>query len=282
MAEEFVPRETDPRVPSSARLYHYYLTSEPIFDSDAVFAEKMFELVPWADEWAHHNRKFLRRAITFMAEQGIRQFLDIGSGLPTGGNTHDVIRDIAPEAKVVYVDLDLEAVDRAHELLAAQDALDSTAVIEGDLRAPGHILDHPETNRLLDFSQPIGLLIVSVLPFLSDEDDPATIIARLRDRLPADSYLAMTHASMSEADPAILDKLIEANTMYKQSADPITSRSRAEFTAFFTGFELVEPGVVYAPDWRPDAEGTVDPQDPARRCNFAAIGRKPTTADQGS
>ncbi|WP_054814696.1 SAM-dependent methyltransferase [Nocardia arizonensis] len=282
MAEEFVPRETDPRVPSSARIYHYYLTSEPIFDSDAVFAERMFELVPWADEWAHHNRNFLRRAVNFMTSQGIRQFLDIGSGLPTGGNTHDVARASVPDARVVYVDLDLEAVDRAHDLLAAQNALDNTAIIEGDLRVPGHILDHPETRRLLDFSAPIGLLIVSVLPFLSNEDKPHELIARLRDSLPEGSYIALSHASMSEAPPAILDRLVEANTLYQQTADPITPRNREEFTRFFEGLDLVDPGVVFAPDWRPDEQGTVDPQDPARRCNFAAIGRKPTTADQGS
>ncbi|MBH0781141.1 SAM-dependent methyltransferase [Nocardia bovistercoris] len=282
MTEEFVPRETDPRVPSSARIYHYYLTSEPVFDSDAVFAERMFEIVPWADEWAHHNRNFLRRAVSFMAEQGIRQFLDIGSGLPTGGNTHDIARAIDPKSRVVYVDLDLEAVDRAHDLLAAQDVLDTTAVIEGDLRTPQHLLDHPDTRRLLDFSEPIGLLIVSVLPFVPDEDRPGELIAHLRDQLPSGSYVALSHASMAEAPAEILDKLQEANTLYQQTSDPITSRNREEFTRLLDGFELVEPGVVFAPDWRPDEKGAVDPQDPARRCNFAAIGRKPTTADQGS
>lgn len=281
MTEDFVPRETDPRVPSSARLYHYYLTSEPIFDSDAVFAERMFELVPWADETAHHNRNFLRRAVTFMTEQGIDQFLDIGSGLPTGNNTHEVARSINPKARVVYVDLDLEAVDRAHDLLAEQNALDTTAVLEGDLRVPHHILDHPETRRLLDFSAPIGLLIVSVLPFVPDEDRPAEIIAKLRDSLPPGSLLAMSHVSMSEADPEIMDRLIEANSLYKETADPMTSRTRAEFTTFFEGFELIEPGVVYAPDWRPDP-GSAETEHNARSLNFAAIGRKPSPADQGS
>src|SRR5205823_3647984 len=156
------------------------------------------------------------------------------------------------DSRVVYVDNDLEAVSRAHELLAAQDMLDRTAIIEADLHWPEAILDHADTRRLLDFDAPIGLLIVSVWPFVPDADKPLELMARLRDALPSGSYVVMSHVSMSEASPEVIKQAIEFRELYQQTSDPVTMRDRDEFTAFFDGFELVEPGIVYAPDWRPE------------------------------
>ncbi|MBF6329634.1 SAM-dependent methyltransferase [Nocardia transvalensis] len=270
---EFGSREIDASRPSAARMYHYYLSGEAVFDVDKIFGEKIFELFPYADAWAHHNRGFLQRATRFLTDQGIRQFLDIGSGLPTVGNTHEVARAAAPESRVVYVDNDLEAVNRAHELLYQQNALDTTAIIEADLRCPDLILDHPDTRRLIDFDQPLGLLIVSVWPFVPDSDRPHELMAHLRDRLPAGSYAAMSHSSLEEASPEIKERILAITELYKETSDPVVPRTRDEFAAFFDGFELVEPGLVHAPDWRPTEP--VDSQDPARPCNFAAVGYKP-------
>ncbi|RDI64771.1 SAM-dependent methyltransferase [Nocardia pseudobrasiliensis] len=269
----FQSREIDAGRPSAARMYHYYLSGEAVFDVDKVFGEQIFQIFPYADVWAHHNRGFLQRATKFMVAQGIRQFLDIGSGLPTVGNTHEVARLAAPDTRVVYVDNDLEAVTRAHELLDRQDALDSTAIIEADLRCPDLILGHADTRRLLDFDRPVGLLIISVWPFVPDSDRPYELMAQLRDRLPAGSYVAMSHASLWEASPEVKERILALTELYKQTSDPVVNRTRDEFAAFFDGFELVEPGLVHAPDWRPTE--SVDSQDPARPCNFAAVGYKP-------
>ncbi|WP_216897755.1 SAM-dependent methyltransferase [Nocardia alni] len=272
MSDDFESREIDSSRPSAARMYHYYLSGEAVFDVDRVFGERVFEVIPFLDAAAHHNRDFLQRATKFMVAQGIRQFLDIGSGLPTVGNTHEVVRGLAPEARVVYVDNDLEAVARSHDLLAAQRALDTTTVIEADLRLPQLILDHPDTRRLLDFDQPVGLLIVSVWPFVSDSDRPLELMAELRQALPAGSYVGMSHGSISDAPEEIIQQMRALAGLYEDTSDPSTMRSREEFAAFFEGLELVEPCLVYSPDWRP--EQPPDLEDPARPCSFAAVGYK--------
>jgi hypothetical protein len=270
---DFEPRDIDASRPSAARMYHYYLSGEAVFEIDKIFGERVFELFPYADLWAHHNRGFLKRAATFMVRQGIRQFLDIGSGLPTVGNTHEVTRRIMPDTRVVYVDNDLEAVNRAHELLLQQQALDTTAIIEADLRYPDLIANHPDTRRLLDFDRPLGLLIISVWPFIPNSDRPYELMAQLRTMLPSGSYVAMSHASMAEVGDDVKQRFTEIGDVYDETSDPFTLRDREEIAALFEGFDLVDPGVVYAPDWRPDEP--VDTTDPARPGNFVAVGFKP-------
>ncbi|WP_024804982.1 SAM-dependent methyltransferase [Nocardia sp. BMG51109] len=272
-APDYNPREIDASRPSAARMYHYYLSGEAVFEVDKIFGEHLFQVFPYADVWAHHNRTFLRRAVKFMVAQGIRQFLDIGSGLPTVGNTHEVARAEAPESRVVYVDNDLEAVHRADELLRAQRAMDDTAVIEADLRHPDLILDHPDTRRLIDFDRPLGLLIISVWPFIPDADRPRELMARLRDRLPSGSYVAMSHASMSEVGDELKELATEISAMYAETSDPLTMRDRDDVAALFDGLRLVEPGLAYASDWRTDEP--VDPDDQSRAGNLAAVGYKP-------
>lgn len=275
MAEsDFRAREVDTGTPTSARLYHYYLTGEPVYRNDQIFADKVYDELPFLHTWAQHNRAFLARAIRFMVSQGIRQFLDIGSGLPTGGNTHEVARAIAPDTRVVYVDKDLDAVARAHQLLRNESALENTVIIEGDLTDPATIADHPDAQRLLDLDEPTGLLIVSVLPFIPDASEPHRLVADLRDRLPSGSLFASTHVSLEDADEHTKQQVAAAADLYRATSDPVHLRDRAEFTRFFDGFELVDPpGVTYATDWQPN--GPVDITDPARPCNFAAVGRLP-------
>jgi hypothetical protein len=269
---EFEAREIDASRPSAARMYDYYLGGNAHYAVDAAFGQRMFELCPYLDVWAHHNRGFLQRAARFMAQQGIHQFLDIGSGIPTVGNTHQVVRELVPDAPVAYVDNDLEAVNQSYDLLSQENTLNVT-VTEADLRYPESILDHDDIRRLIDLDQPLGLLIVSVWPFVPDADRPHELMARYRDRLTAGSYVGMTHVSVEEASEEAKRQIAAVANSYVETSDPITMRSRQQFTAFFDGLDIIEPGVVYAPDWRPDQP--VDTNDPARPCNFAAVGHKP-------
>ncbi|WP_435593554.1 SAM-dependent methyltransferase [Nocardia sp. bgisy118] len=265
--DHFQPRGLDTRKPSSARIYHYMVTGEVIFESDRPFIERLYAEIPFYPTWARHNRAFLTRAVRHMADAGIRQFLDIGSGLPTGGNTHEV----APRGvRVVYVDSDEEAIIRARDLLIQQDALDTTAMVAGDLRDPARILEHADTLRLIDFSQPVGVLLVSVLPWIPDADHPTELVAHLRDALAPGSHIAITHVSLEDAGPDIKRQVSAAAALFVDALDPVTLRTREQFEEFFAGWSLVEPGVAYAIDWRPDQP--TDKEDPSRPCNFAALG----------
>jgi hypothetical protein len=271
---DFAARELDANRPSAARIYHYLLSGEPIFEIDRVHAEQMAQIAPHGDVLAHHNRSFLQRAVAFMAERGVRQFLDIGSGLPTAGNTHEVARAVAPESRVVYVDYDLEAVNRSYELLAGQGELDTTTVLEADLRDPKYILDHPDVARLISHDLPVGLLVVAVWHFVPDSDRPLEVMATLREWLPPGSHVAMSHLSLEDVDPDFVARATAGMAEYNRVVtDQATTRTRAAFTEFFDGFALVEPGVVYAPDWRPTA--AVDLADVARQGIFAGVGIKP-------
>ncbi|QIS23471.1 SAM-dependent methyltransferase [Nocardia terpenica] len=266
-------RKVNTTTPSAARQYHLRLAGgEAVPDADRDLARRFDELFPHADTCVLHLRAFLIRAVRFMTDNGIRQFLDIGSGLPTG-NTHDIARDRIPDARVVYVDNDPETVDHSRDLLLRQKALTSTAIIAGDLRNPDDIFAHPAARRLINFDEPLGVLLVSVLPFVPDSVRPRKLLARLYDFLPSGSYIAMTHGSPDDADPQIQQQLAAATTLYGQTFTPVTLRSRAQFAHLFSGFELVDPGITYAPDWHPDT--TVDTTDPTRPCILAAIGYKP-------
>ncbi|MDE1674745.1 SAM-dependent methyltransferase [Nocardia gipuzkoensis] len=268
--DHFQPRELDTRKPSAARVYHYMITGEVVFGSDLPFIERLYAEIPFYPVWARHNRAFLTRAVQYMVEAGVRQFLDIGSGLPTGGNTHEVARRAAPEARVVYVDNDEEAITRAHDLLTQQALLDSTAMVAGDLRDPVGILEHPDTVRLLDYSEPVGVLLVSVLPWLPDADRPVELVSQLRDALTPGSHIAMTHVSLEDADAKTKRQVASAAGLFVDALDPVTLRTRKQFEDFFHGWSLVAPGITYATDWRPNRP--VDSDDPARLCNFAALG----------
>lgn len=267
--DTFEARRIDLTRPSAARLYDLYLGGANHYAVDEVFADRMLSICPFLDVWARHNREFLRRAATFCAEQGVRQFLDIGSGIPTAGNTHQVVREVAPEARVVYVDNDDVAVTEARDLLQGTAGV---AVIEADLREPDTILEHDEVRRLIDFAEPVALLIVSVLPFVPDRANPRELLARYRDHLSAGSYVALSHATVDDASSEAREQVETVARAYDETSDPAAIRTRDEFTGFFDGLHILPPGVVYAPDWRP--ERPVDTDDPARPCNYAAVGYK--------
>jgi SAM-dependent methyltransferase len=203
-----------------------------------------------------------------MAESGIRQFLDIGSGIPTQGNVHEVAEQAAPGSHVAYVDIDPVAIAHSHAILAGNE---NALVIDADLRDPEKILAHRRLGRLIDFSQPVGLLLVAVLHFITDEEDPAGIVATLRDALAPGSYLAISHGT-DEGKPGVAQA---AEKVYDRGvAAPLRMRSRAEILPFFDGWELVEPGLVVLPEWRPDADA--EPADPGKFWGgLAGVARTP-------
>src|SRR5262245_18350297 len=240
--------EINTRVAHPARVYDYFLGGKDNFRADRETAELALAATPSVREMARQNRAFLRRAVHFLAGQaGIRQFLDIGTGLPTQGNVHEVAQEVAPESRVVYVDNDpiVHALSRA--LLGAP----NTAFLLGDLREPGSILEAPEVGKLIDFERPVAILLVAVLHFIQDREDPGAIVATLRDAVAPGSYLTISHGSadVSQPEPEVAAKVVRA---YQRSAVPVALRSRAEIEGFFGDFELLDPGLEQIQRWRPD------------------------------
>lgn len=265
---DWAPPDVDTKQANAARVYDYWLGGEHNFLADQDLGRSIAAVEPNVRAIARANRAFLGRAVRFLAGAGIRQFLDIGSGIPTEGNVHEVAQQADPGARVVYADIDPVAIAHSRAILAGNA---SAAVINGDVRDPEEVLGSPVTRGLLDFSQPVGLLLVAVLHFLGDAEDPARSVAQLRDALAPGSYLVLAHAT-NESRP----ELTEAAEKVYQSGVPSRgrTRTRTEIMAFFAGFDLVEPGLVYLPQWRPDAPGDA-PADAEKYWFLAGVARKP-------
>jgi hypothetical protein len=247
-------------------MYDYYLGGAHNFAVDREMANRAIEAWPELPQIMRANRAFLRRAVRFLVGRGIRQFLDLGSGIPTAGNVHDVALSADPACRIVYVDIDPVAVLQGRALL--QDHPQVTAV-RADLRDPTSLLAHPEVRGQLDLSRPVAVMMVAVLHFIPDRDDPAGIVARYRDSVAEGSYLAICHAS-DDAQPG---RAAEHRAMYARTPTPMTMRSRDEVEALFDGFELVEPGVAYMATWRPDDIEEV-PALPELFPGYAGVARK--------
>jgi len=243
----WVPAGVNLEVPSAARVYDYLLGGGHNFAADRAVAGKVLQVLPNGGQIAGSNRAFLRRAVRYMVEQGITQFLDLGSGIPTVGNVHEVAQNADPACRVVYVDYDEVAVAHSQLLLKGND---NAAIVAADLCQPEAVLTAPAVTRLLDLSQPIGLLLVAVLHFVPDEKDPRSIVARYRNALPPGSLVALSHLT-ADQKPHEMATVVEA---MKSSRDPMYFRSYDEVFAMFEGLKLVEPGVVSAPQWRPESE----------------------------
>jgi SAM-dependent methyltransferase len=265
---DWVPPEVDTKRANVARVYDYWLGGSHNFLADQDVARAIAAVEPDVRVFAQANRAFLGRAVRFLAESGIRQFLDIGSGIPTEGNVHEVAQQAAPGSRVVYADIDPVAIAHSRALLAGnQDA----AIINGDLREPEKVLANDDTQRLIDFGQPAGLLLMVVLHFIADAEDPWRIVARLRDALAPGSYLVIGHGT-DEGNPVVVQA---AKKMYNRSVSTqMHVRSHAEILRFFDGFDLVDPGLVYVPLWRPDSPADV-PSDPGKYWCLVGVGRKP-------
>jgi SAM-dependent methyltransferase len=264
---DWAPPGVDPKRANTARVYDYLLGGSHNFLADQDAGRALAAVDPNARAFTRANRAFIGRAVRFLAGAGIRQFLDIGSGIPTQGNVHEVAQDAAPDSRVAYVDVDPVAIAHSKAILAGND---QTAIIEADLHEPGKILTHPATERMIDFSQPVGLLLVAVLHFIADADDPWRIVATLRDALAPGSYLVVGQAT--NEDHTAVNEAFEK--MYNRSVSTrINLRRRAEIQRFFDGFTLVDPGLVYVSLWRPDSPADV-PDDPSRYGNLVGVAQK--------
>lgn len=264
---------TSPR-PTSAGMYDYYLGGDEHSPSDRAAAEQILQNLPEVVDAATANRGFLQRAVTRMAsEWGIRQFIDIGAGLPTRRNTHDVLADVTRDGRVIYVDIDPQVVARGNALLTDHD---HAAVIEADVRRPDDVITHPETRRLIDFSQPVGLLIVAVLHFVPDEDDPWQPVKSYLDAVPPGSYLALSHGTGDGMSPRLRQALTK---IYEQTPTPPADRTRTEIEQFFRGLEIMppypgaEPELIFAGLWGADDPDQADSD--GSRMEYAAVARKP-------
>jgi hypothetical protein len=259
---------------TAARMYDYYLGGIHNFPADQDAARKLIALFPHIPAGARANRAFLRRAVRELATAGVRQFLDIGSGIPTEGNVHEVAQAVAPDARVVYVDIDPVAVSESLEILHGNDG---ATAIRGDLRSPQHILDHPAVRRLLDLSQPVALLLASVLHFVTDDAEARAVVARLVGALAPGSYLVMSHAA-AESFPPPPDIDPEVDGIYDRvTTTSVKLRVRPDIEPFFGDVELIEPGLVWLSEWRRDP---ADPPDefagtPHLSGGWAGVGRKP-------
>ncbi|GJF27353.1 hypothetical protein KNE206_00530 [Kitasatospora sp. NE20-6] len=264
---DWVPAGTDLEKPNAARMYDFYLGGSHNFEADRRMARQAVELWPELPQIMRANRAFLRRAVQYLAETGVRRFLDIGSGIPTFASVHEAARAVRPDARVVYVDNDPVAV--AHSRLLLQDD-PLSSVVEADLRSPDDLLARPEVAALLGDGEPVAVLLVAVLHFVPDGDDPYKAVATVRDALPSGSALVLSHASL-EGRP---DQADAHQDIYRRTPTPLTMRSRTDIEAFFDGLDLVDPGVVYLPEWRPETPGSVGPH-PERMTGMAGVGRVP-------
>ncbi|MER6594487.1 SAM-dependent methyltransferase [Micromonospora purpureochromogenes] len=263
----------DTSVAHPARRYNYWLGGKDNFQADRESGDAISARFPTIRTSALENRRFLQRAVRHLTrEAGIRQFLDIGTGIPTADNTHEVAQRVAPESRVVYVDNDPIVLAHARALLTSSPE-GATAYIDADLRDPEKILRHPDLLRTIDLSRPVGLMLVAILHFVPDADDPYAVVRRLLEALPPGSYLAASHATHEYLPPAVA---AEARAAARGGGPHglINLRTLDEFTGFFEGLELVEPGLCSVAEWRAETEPQPRPSV-AEVSMYGGVARKP-------
>ncbi len=255
--------------PSAARAYDYFLGGNANFDVDREFAEHVKAIAPSSVPVTALNRSFLRRAVEFLLGQGVRQFLDLGSGIPTVGNTHQIAERLGiTDAHTVYVDNEAVAYHHARQMLADTP---NTTILHADMRDVAGVLTHPETERLLDFAQPVALLVVGVLLYLPDSDDPGGMIEAYRQNLTTGSYVAISTLTDEHAPAELLTELAALRAMYEQVGEAVYPRTHAEILRWFDGLTMVPPGLVELPDWRSDDDSELT--DIARTLGYGGVGR---------
>ncbi len=263
------PTELNLERPSAARIYDYLLGGFHNFDVDRAAAQRITEVLPEMPLFMRANRAFLRRVVRFLTDQGIDQFLDLGSGIPTVGNVHEIAQQANPSASVVYVDNEPVAVTHSRTILQGNS---KATVIQADIRQPDVILGHPETRRLLDFNKPTAVLLLSVLLFVTDDEEAYRVVRSVRDALAPGSYIAISHPTPDETPPEQAEK---AERLYAAIGTPVRVRSYNEVERFFEGLEMVEPGLVYVPLWRPEGPDDLFLNNPELSGYYGGIGRKP-------
>ena len=261
-AANWVPTDMDVAVPSAARVYDYLLGGAHNFDADRMVGEKVLAVQPNGRQIARSNRAFMSRAVRFMVSEGITQFLDLGSGIPTVGNVHEIAQHADPDSRVVYVDYDPVAV--AHSQLILEHNPLAT-VVAADLTDPQAVLKNSTVRNFLDFSKPIGLLMVAVFHFVADDKHPSEIVKQYIEAIPSGSYVAISHLTADQ----MAEEMAGVVEAMKNSRDPMYFRSYAEVAELFDGLDVVEPGVVSAPLWRKDYGDDLDQEGV-----YAGVGRK--------
>jgi hypothetical protein len=252
-----------------ARVYDYFLGGKDNFAADRALGDALIAQIPLAPYSARANRAFLGRAVRYLVkERGIRQFLDIGTGIPSAGTTHEVAQALSPETRALYVDNDPIVLAHARALMSSHPA-GATAFIQADAREPGKILADPALRETLDLAEPVALMLVSILPFFRDDENPQAIVSALLDALPSGSYLTISHITADFIKPEQAANAVAAG---QQSGVTYVPRTQAEIAAFFSGLDLVEPGVVPILTWHSD-DGK--PADPHAASHYAGMARKP-------
>jgi S-adenosyl methyltransferase len=253
------------RMPNVARIYDFLLGGKDNYEEDRRAAERLLDAVPDAAVAAWDNREFLGRAVQFLVEEaGIRQFIDIGTGLPTRGSVHAVAHQFAPEARVVYVDYDPVVITHAQALLTQHP---NAIAIEGDLRNPEQILTHSALRNLIDFDEPFAILLVAILHFIRDDENPYHVVSRLRDAMAPESYLVLSHVTGDDISPEVTKRV---QKLYAQATAPGVPRTHAEIMPFFDGLQLIPPGLVNVASWRTDWMAT----ESGRTIFYAGVGSK--------
>ncbi|GAA3695285.1 SAM-dependent methyltransferase [Nonomuraea antimicrobica] len=262
------PSGVDPNTPSIARVYDYYLGGKDNFAADRELAEQVLLVAPNARATARANRNFLVRATEAVAMAGIRQFVDLGTGIPTSPNVHEVAQQIKPCAHVAYIDNDPIVLCHARALLAG--TRPGVIAMEGDVRAPEQVLDHPRLRAHIDFAQPVAIFLVAMLHLLTDEDRPEQLVKTISERMAPGSYLVLSHLW---DDPDGVGRAGADAYARRKASSPVVPRTTEQIQRFFDGFELVEPGLVFLDQWRP-IEDMINAGADDRLC-LCAVGRKP-------
>lgn len=269
MDRTWVPEHIPLDKPSPARMYDYFLGGAHNIDVDRAAAERAIAIYPEFPLIMRTNRAFLRRVVRFLAAEGIDQFLDLGSGIPTVGNVHEIAQAANPAARVLYVDLDPIAVAHSTALLKGNS---QAAAIQADIREPEQMLERARSQNLLDFDRPIATLLVYVLHFIADDDVADHIISRLRVVMAPGSYLVVSH---NTGDGTPKDAHASLIRLYKDSTNPVKSRSSDYLARWFEGLDMVEPGIVRTPLWRPESPHDLYVNQPERSSGCAAVAKVP-------
>lgn len=263
----WAPGENGPDQPSTARVRDYWLGGTHHNDADHVLAEQIVVCAPHLPYGVRIHRAFLRRVTTWLAHAGVRQFIDLGSGTPTVGNVHETAQEIDPECRVIYTDIDPVVVAEGRDLLIGNE---NTAYLNADLRAPEQVFDSPEFKSLIDLGEPTAVLLVDVLHFVAEQDDPQALVRAYTAPMCDGSYLAVSHMG---ADAGITDAMQMFSRMYGGSLPKMTFRGTAEMIRFAAGMELVDPGIVPVPMWKPDSAPDID-RNPDHFHDMAFLARK--------
>ena len=266
----WAPDEVDIERPSAARMYDYYLGGSHNFAADRALAEQAIQIWPDLPHVARANRAFLHRAINTVSALGVDQFLDLGAGIPTQGSVHEAARALNPRARTVYVDSDLVAVAHSTALL---EGVPGTGAIHADVRDPDAILNNPVLTTILDLTRPVAVLLLSVVPFIPDHDDPAAVVAAYRNATAPGSYLVLSH-STSDYEP---ERATRATDVYKQADNRVTLRTRKQIADILAPYDLLPPGLTDLIHWRADPQAGPDPLggDVGRYSTLAAVGHRP-------